>query len=230
MLTRFSKNEVGRDFVVGDVHGCFTLLEQSLAKVGFDKSADRLFSVGDLVDRGPESQDAIKWLAYDWFHAVRGNHEELVIGSEPGLHLVNGGAWYLMLSDGEQRDCKYAFDLLPLAIEIDTDEGSVGLIHAEVPGDDWLLLSATDISREKREHMDRFALWSRDIIRGRSSFTGVANIGKVFVGHTPVKEVVTIKNVHYIDTGAVFDRALTLACIQGEGAGEFHTFNVKEED
>lgn len=228
MLARFSKNEVGRDFVVGDVHGCFTLLEQSLAKVGFDKSTDRLFSVGDLVDRGPESEDAIKWLDYDWFHAVKGNHEELVRAS-PGLHLANGGAWFISLSIGEQQDFRHAFDLLPIAIEVETDSGSVGLIHAEVPGDDWLLFSAPSISSEKREHMERFALWSRDIIRGRSSFSGVANIGKVFVGHTPVNEVVTIKNVHYIDTGAVFGRALTLACIQGEGAGEFHTFNVKED-
>jgi hypothetical protein len=30
MFKRYEKNELGRDFVVGDIHGCFTLLEKHL--------------------------------------------------------------------------------------------------------------------------------------------------------------------------------------------------------
>ena len=73
MQQRFLKvprNEQGRDFAVGDVHGCFTRLQDSLGRMGFDASRDRLFSVGDLVDRGPESEAALEWLAQPWFFAV----------------------------------------------------------------------------------------------------------------------------------------------------------------
>ncbi len=46
-------NQAGRDFVVGDVHGCFRTLECALLEIEFDPSRDRLFGVGDLVNRGP---------------------------------------------------------------------------------------------------------------------------------------------------------------------------------
>jgi serine/threonine protein phosphatase 1 len=60
---------------VGDIHGHFQRLQQCLEAVGFDPAVDRLFSVGDLVDRGPHSEAALDWLAQPWFHAVQGNHE-----------------------------------------------------------------------------------------------------------------------------------------------------------
>lgn len=52
-------NRRGRDIAVGDVHGHFQRLQQALDAVGFDPAIDRLFSVGDLVDRGPDSEQAL---------------------------------------------------------------------------------------------------------------------------------------------------------------------------
>ena len=54
-MPRLAQNTVGRDIAVGDIHGCFTELQRGLDTIGFDPCTDRLFSVGDLVDRGPES-------------------------------------------------------------------------------------------------------------------------------------------------------------------------------
>lgn len=39
----------------GDIRGCFNRLQAGLELLGFDPDKDRLFSVGDLVDWGPES-------------------------------------------------------------------------------------------------------------------------------------------------------------------------------
>ena len=50
------------DFIVGDLHGCRAMLDTLLAHVGFDGSRDRLFSVGDLVDRGPDSEGCLDLL------------------------------------------------------------------------------------------------------------------------------------------------------------------------
>ena len=44
-MERVARNRLGRDFVIGDVHGCFRTLEQCLAAVRFDPERDRLFSV-----------------------------------------------------------------------------------------------------------------------------------------------------------------------------------------
>ena len=97
---RFARNPAGRDFVVGDIHGMFPALRELLALVRFDEERDRLFSVGDLIDRGPCSREAIDWLAKPWFHAVRGNHEQFLLDSDdPSTRDLwiryNGGAWWL---------------------------------------------------------------------------------------------------------------------------------------
>lgn len=66
-------NSLGRDFIVDDLHGCLDLLDIELDRVGFDPAVDRLFSVGDLIDRGPDSMGCLRLLNKPWFFAVRGN-------------------------------------------------------------------------------------------------------------------------------------------------------------
>ena len=48
-------NRHGRDYVIGDLHGQWQALQRALGEVAFDPARDRLFSVGDLADRGPDS-------------------------------------------------------------------------------------------------------------------------------------------------------------------------------
>ena len=48
----YSENPLGgTDFVAGDVHGCFRTLERAMEAVDFNPERDRLFAVGDLVNR-----------------------------------------------------------------------------------------------------------------------------------------------------------------------------------
>jgi hypothetical protein len=72
-------NVEGRDFVVGDLHGCFDELARLLTFVKFDPNRDRLFSTGDLIDRGPRSEDCLALLKKKWFYPVLGNHEDLLL-------------------------------------------------------------------------------------------------------------------------------------------------------
>src|SRR3546814_14755908 len=72
-------NKVGSDFIVGDLHGCLDLLQVELDRVGFDRAKDRLFSVGDLIDRGPDSMGCLRLLREPWFFAARGNHEDMLL-------------------------------------------------------------------------------------------------------------------------------------------------------
>lgn len=95
-------NKNGRDFVVGDLHGCYDKLCGQLGRVNFDTECDRLFSVGDLADRGPDSVKCLELLQEPWFHAVQGNHDRMlmtfVLGTWSNHHspvdlLRNGGGW-----------------------------------------------------------------------------------------------------------------------------------------
>jgi len=227
VFKRFEKNTVGRDFVIGDIHGCFDAVIEILADVFFDEAKDRLFSVGDLVDRGPSSIEAIDWIAKPWFHAVRGNHEQMAIGVAAGKHdlanyMVNGGAWFLALEDSRQKLVASILDTLPVCIEVDTDDGLVGIVHADIGGNDWAGFVSdlvAPISNNRRKAMLEDALWCRDRIQGERS-GNVDGLHAMYVGHTPVKQAMSLGNVVYVDTGAVFGRSITVACIQGHGAGQ----------
>lgn len=223
LVQRFEINQKGRDFAVGDIHGCFASLSNLMTQANFNPDRDRIFSVGDLVDRGPSSLDALNWIGQPWFHAIRGNHEQMAIEADlgitdPGLHVVNGGLWFYEATEAQRNACGAKFARLPLAIEVATNNSTVGLVHAEVPGDDWPSFCGVLEGPHPAnfEHYERFALWGRDIIRGRSEFNGVAGIERVFVGHTPVAALIQIGNVEYIDTGACFGKRLTMICFQGE--------------
>ena len=49
-------------WVVGDIHGCFALLMAKLRACRFDPWQDLLVSVGDLIDRGPDSLRCLQLL------------------------------------------------------------------------------------------------------------------------------------------------------------------------
>ena len=86
-------------YIVGDLHGCFSLLMQELNKINFNFDNDLLICTGDLIDRGAENLECIGLLEQPWFCTVRGNHEEMCIRGQhdpkmKDMHARNGGAWF----------------------------------------------------------------------------------------------------------------------------------------
>ncbi len=64
-------------YVVGDVQGCFDPLMQLVKTISFDPSRDKIIFCGDLVNRGGQSLDVLRWI-YAYQHccdAVLGNHD-----------------------------------------------------------------------------------------------------------------------------------------------------------
>lgn len=208
LIRRFARNESGRDLIVGDVHGCFGKLRAALEAVGFDPDeGDRLFSVGDLVDRGPESAEALEWLGQPWFAAVAGNHEDMAAGFcadlvPRDLYAMNGGAWLIGMTPAERLPFADACAALPVAIELETAAGLVCLVHADCPRPTWSgFRAALEAGGSEAEHVGEMARWSRDRI-GTGDRVGVPDVRAVVVGHTPVERPVALGNVYHIDTGA----------------------------
>lgn len=79
LVKQFSSNKSGRNFVIGDLHGQTKALASLMEEVIFDRGKDRLFCVGDLVDRGPKSLRALDLLKEPWFYSVVGNHDDVMI-------------------------------------------------------------------------------------------------------------------------------------------------------
>lgn len=217
LALRLPRNEAGRDFVIGDIHGHFDRVEQLLSAVEFKCKTDRLIAVGDLVDRGPDSDQVLEWLARPGFYSVMGNHELLSIdaaGGEPLAawnHVENGGAWLALLPEDERMEYAQAFARLPLAIEIDTAAGPVGVVHADVPaGLPWPALMKLLEAGDRGPAMQ--LLWSRERVTRaqRAPQPAVDGVAHVFVGHTPVKEPTRLANVHMIDLGGCFGGRMAL--------------------
>lgn len=224
-VQRVSKNLKGRDYVVGDIHGHGHLLLDSLSAIGFSPENDRLFSVGDLVDRGPDSAHVVSLLKEPWFFAVKGNHEDMAIrwfDRKPGSdscemptegwdmdasgYAWNGGSWFLALDEPGQLQIINSIRHLPLAIELETDLGVLGIVHAEVPWDNWDSMTTafgthvpgktSKLFKEAQE----FIMWGRSKIQQVRGCDWISGVEAVATGHTPMRDPMIMDNQMYLDT------------------------------
>jgi len=196
---KFDINPHGRDFFVGDVHGMFDAFMHELRVVDFDFDKDRVFSVGDLIDRGPDSMKCLDLLNRPWFHAVRGNHEDMLLGNMGWMvWMMNGGDWINDESGATYDELKVLVrKKMHHKMEVDTVHGRIGVLHADAIGH-W-----PDITIDQHDGNETVIFWGRDRYYAQNT-DSVTGIEAVVVGHTPLKKVVNLGNVLYIDTGACF--------------------------
>jgi serine/threonine protein phosphatase 1 len=208
-VLRLSENRIGRDFVVGDIHGAYDLVIAAMKDVKFDPKSDRILSVGDLIDRGKGSSRVLGFLEKDYVFAVSGNHDKDFESLDyEGLQTLaginwNGMGWAKNLSRELIMAIQKKLSELPIVIEVPTARGLVGLVHGDVPeGMDWPTFVAHIEAGD--EQVTEYALTGRDRIQN-GDMSGVAGIGRVFVGHTICWEGPrNFSNVYAVDTGAVF--------------------------
>lgn len=141
-------------YVVGDIQGCYDPLRRLLDHISFDPAQDRLWCVGDMVNRGPQSLETLRFLKGlgSAFNGVLGNHD---------LHLLAlaSGAFTSSKKNTLQAvlnapDCMELCDWvrqLPLAYKEETlalgSTKKVLLVHAGLaPG--WTFRDALMASRE----------------------------------------------------------------------------------
>ena len=207
----------GRDFVVGDVHGEFPALEALLARVGFAPKCDRLFALGDLVDRGPRSVDALAWMKCGRIAlSVRGNHEQMLLRRIEMAETNPERRWTWTMHPWFARDVERAdwgrwkdvLRAMPIAATVRTRAGAVGLVHATPTARHW------DTMLAQLAAGDTDTMWlaisstarARNDAR-RAEYEGVPANGRidgvraVLTGHTSLAEVAQTGKVWHIDTG-----------------------------
>ncbi len=238
LVQRFAANPVGRDFVVGDLHGAFDLLDAAMEHVGFDSERDRLFCVGDLVDRGPDSARALEHLRRPYVHSVLGNHDYDFVCMSPQKVRVNaivnynGMRWARDLTDARIIALQETLRSCPLVIEVETEIGTVGIVHADVlEGVSWQSFIVGITTGDRRTVAGALESRWRSRAPMEEASKGVAGIDRVFVGHDP-KYLGAERwgNVWAIDTGAIYRQERVIPDGYGEVTGMLTLVNVAASD
>jgi len=123
------------DYLIGDVQGCCGALDALLAKIDFSPSRDRLFVLGDLVNRGPRSLDTLRRLRGlgNAAQCVLGNHDLNLLAVAHGVRKPHRGDTLQEILDARDRD--HWLDWLrqrPLALSLEGTGGGWLMVHAGV--------------------------------------------------------------------------------------------------
>lgn len=222
-----------RCYVIGDIHGRSDLLDRLVDEITRDieqnpAPASLTVTLGDYVDRGPDSRGVLDRLARNPFPteyiALKGNHEELLetflirpeIGSQwrrlgglETLHSYKVPVTALMVGKGFDEAAQALRQALPEAhsaflagLKLSLTVGGYFLCHAGVrPG--------VPLESQRAEDL----LWIRD-----EFLSSKVDFGKIVVhGHTPAQSPEVLANRINIDTGAFATGRLTCLVIEDGG-------------
>jgi bis(5'-nucleosyl)-tetraphosphatase (symmetrical) len=93
-------------YAIGDIHGCIRTLGALLERIGASSSSDRLWLVGDLINRGPGSLETLRWAVSQEHRvdAVLGNHDLNALAVAAGLRNSKPTDTLAPLLDAPDRD------------------------------------------------------------------------------------------------------------------------------
>lgn len=164
-------------YAIGDLHGCLNPLERLLDKLHFNPSQDTLWFVGDLINRGPESLQTLRYVKAleDSAITVLGNHDLHLLAAKAGSRKPSAKDTLNEILEAE--DCEELCNWLRRRPLLHHDANlNTTMVHAGIlPG--WNLALACSLARdvEKKLAADDYldfllnmygnkpALWSEDI-------------------------------------------------------------------
>lgn len=135
-------------YAVGDIQGCFDEFRRLLDQIRFDPAKDRLWLVGDLVNRGPKSLETLRFVRDlgPVATTVLGNHDLYLIAVANGRSLGRGRHTLDAVLAAPDRD--ELLDWLCQRPLLHHDEGTgFTMVHAGLPPQ-WDLALAQRCARE----------------------------------------------------------------------------------
>lgn len=212
-------NGKGKIFIVGDIHGCLSMLKTLMDKIDWDPALDQLIFIGDYIDRGEDPKGVVDFVLNlkkqsSLVRCLGGNHEKMLLDYLSGVDrqsfLMNGG-------DATLRSYKQARTMVNETLfprpHIDFFTSLLPMIEL----DDYYIVHAGFRPYIKIEDQDfDDMIWIRD-----EFIYSDYDFGKVVIfGHTAFEKPMIMKNKIGIDTGAVYGNCLTCLELPGE---KFHS-------
>jgi serine/threonine protein phosphatase 1 len=216
-----------RTFIIGDIHGCAATLRRLVDDTLRPFPDDRIYLLGDLIDRGPDSKGVLDYI-FELrerglsVSSVRGNHEEMCLQAVDDLYclelwIANGGLATLesFQADGPgeiPHIYREFLRSLPLYIQLD----DFVIVHAGLNFDPP---SPFDDSSAM--------LWTRSPVVDRQRIGG----RRLICGHSPVSrsrlEASLDSSKIMLDNGCVFGGRPELGCL---AALELESMTVRYQE
>jgi serine/threonine protein phosphatase 1 len=228
-----------RHYVIGDIHGLLSVLDALLDEIRADMARNpvaeaRIISLGDMVDRGPQSKEVVARLMnppgdLPPVSVVKGNHEAQLLAFlddtpvHPWWMGASGGGSETLRSYGVTPPAGYGEDAVPpeewararadaLAVFPPEHDRFLRSLPTSIRSGDLLFVHAgVDPSRPFSAQQDEDLLWIRE------PFLSSTESWDFFVvhGHTPRPVVERSALRLGVDTGAYLGGTLTAAVIEG---------------
>lgn len=166
-------------YAIGDLQGCLAELEAMLARIRFDTRRDRLWFVGDLVNRGPASLEVLRFVhgLGDGAVTVLGNHDLHLLAVALGLAQAKRKDTLDDILNAPDRNTLLEWLRRRPLMHRDTHLGFT-MVHAGLPPQ-WTLAAAARHAREveqvlttRRMHALLGAMYGNEPPRWDSGLTG----------------------------------------------------------
>lgn len=232
-LSNYKLSPHKRLYVIGDIHGCDHLLEPALEKIIVDSyhHPDKeifLITLGDYVDRGPNSKNVIELLlskipSHIMPIFLQGNHEIymrafIALPQENTPWLEYGGIETLRSYDVIPPDKEDPDDLERAALELKSNMPDnhfcfLNNLYKYYIIDDYLFVHAgIDPDLPLIAQTDQILTTIRTkFINHKGTFNGK----RIIHGHTPVERIDITPHRVNLDTGAYLTGTLTVAIFEG---------------
>ena len=221
-------------YVIGDIHGCDSLLETLLEKIAVDTLPymPQVVCVGDYVDRGENSADVLRRL-YDLYLTypenvvcLKGNHEAMMLSfldnpeRNAGRWLRNGGLQTLasfgirgISQNMSVPDLLHLRDQLELAMGPDLQAWLEDMPVQWTNGNVSVVHAGADPEKPMTEQKEKTLIW------GHSRFLKAPRTDGQWVvhGHIIAPEVAADQGRIGVDTGAYATNRLSAAVISADG-------------
>lgn len=215
-------------YVMADIHGQYEKFLNMLELILFSDE-DKLYIIGDMVDRGPKSLDVLRYIKNSPnMEALMGNHEDMLLDVIIGYGMTGSLATSMVSGTNSEKTYKALRKLwykdrgdaarliqylkqLPLYKKLVVNGQEYLLVHAGIREE--------DVEQNKREDL----LWIREeFYKSKKEYPFT-----VVFGHTPTKFITGVSKIFRgpsmigIDCGAPFEDG-ALACLRLDDQKEFY--------
>jgi len=198
-------------YAIGDIHGCIKTLEKLINRIVNNDKNPSFYSVGDLIDRGPDAKAVLDFLMdlkknYP-VQIVRGNHEEMMLNALS----QESESWFFNGADKTLLSFQNSLKTVEMDLQNIIPQKYIRFIASfpyYIELDDYFIVHAGfNFSAANPFDDTKAMLWTR-IEENDFHYTQGK---KIIHGHTPIpfQQIKmniqnTTSNIYNIDSGCVF--------------------------